>query len=206
MQKWFIVAITTVLIWIGCVYASPFDSLKKTYSEIVTLEAKFHQILFISSLNKEREFSGEFYYKRQKGFLWKYTKPKQKYFLYDGRYMWQGEEEKTFIIKESINKDKTGGTFLDLVEDITKLDELFTLKQQYMQGDLAVLELQPKKDGTISFAKAWIDSQNTVKKIEIHEFTGNINRIEFSPVKINQQLDDSKFVFRKDKNKELIER
>ena len=185
---------------------SPFDSLKKTYAQISTLEARFHQTIFISSLKKEREFGGEFYYKRQRGFLWRYKTPKVKYFLYDGRFIWQGEEEKSFIIKDRVNKEKTSGTFLDLIEDIAKLDEIFTLKEHSMAGDFEILELLPKKDTTVKSAKVWIDSQNLVKKIQIHEFTGNVNTVEFSSIKSNRPIDDSRFTFKPEPGKEIIER
>jgi outer membrane lipoprotein-sorting protein len=186
--------------------ASPFDGIKKTYSEVTTMEATFQQKIYIASLQKERGFEGDFSYKRHKGFLWRYKAPKVKYFLYDGRYIYQGEEDKSFILKEKINKEKTGGTFLDLIEDISKMDELFTLKQQGISGGMDVLELLPKRDSTVNLAKVWIDKQNRVRKIEIHEFTGNINTIEFSSIKVNQPLDDGRFVFRPEKGKDIVER
>jgi chaperone LolA len=187
-------------------FAAGFDALKKTYAGISGLEANFHQKIYIASIKKVREFDGEFFYKRGRGFLWRYTKPKIKYFLYDGKYMWQDEEDKTFVLKERINKEKTRGTFFDLVEDITKLDDLFVLKQENMVGDMEVLELAPKKEGSITSAKVWIDTQNIVKKIEIQEFTGNINTIEFSDIKVNQPINDGKFIYKPDKQKEIIER
>jgi chaperone LolA len=186
--------------------ASGFDSLKTTYGGINSLEANFHQKIFISSIKKVREFDGEFFYKRGRGFLWRYTKPKIKFFLYDGHHMWQDEEDKSFVLKEKINKEKTGGTFFDLVEDITKLDDLFVLKQESMSGGMDVLEIVPKKDGSVTSAKVWVDKQNLVRKIEIKEFTGNINTIEFSAVKANQPVSDGKFTFKPDKEKEIVER
>jgi chaperone LolA len=206
MKKIILIAIVIIFTIISYAKASPLDAVKKTYSEITTMEATFHQKIFIASLKREREFNGEFLYKRQKGFLWKYKAPKVKYFLYDGRYIWQGEDEKPFIIKEKINKAKTGGTFLDLIEDISKIDEQFALKQQSKAGELEILELLPKKDGTVNSARVWLDKQNRVRKIEIHEFTGNVNTIEFSSIKINQPIDDAKLIFKPDKQKEIIER
>jgi len=185
---------------------SPFSGIEKAYAEINTLTAQFHQKIVISSLKKEREFDGKFFYKRRKGFLWQYTSPKVKYFLYDGKYIWQGEDEKPFVQKNKVNKDKTDGTFLDLVEDISKLDELFNLKNQEKAGDMEVLELLPKKDSTIRLAKVWINRQNMVKKIELHEFTGNINTIDFASIKLNQSIEDTKFMYKPDKQKEVIER
>jgi chaperone LolA len=186
--------------------SSPFDEIKKTYAEIKTLEAQFNQKIFISSLKKERESKGEFFFKRQKGFLWRYKAPKVQYFLYDGKFIWQGEDDKPFVTKDKIDKEKTGGTFFDLVEDIAKIDELFTIKEQKVVDDFEVLELLPKKEGTVNSAKVWIDKQKRIKKLEIYEFTGNINTIEFSGIKVNQPLDDGKFVFKRDGSKEIVER
>jgi outer membrane lipoprotein carrier protein len=185
---------------------SSFDAIEKTYAEINTLTAQFHQKIIISSLKKERAFDGKFFYKRHKGFLWQYISPKGKYFLYDGKYIWQGEDEKPYVQKNKVNKDKTDGTFLDLVEDISKLDELFNLKRREKTEDTEMLELFPKKDSTIRMAKVWIDRQNVVKKIELHEFTGNVNTIEFISIKVNQPIEDTRFMFKPDKQKEIIER
>jgi chaperone LolA len=181
--------------------ASGFDGLKKTYGGISTLDAGFQQKIYISNIKKTREFNGEFFYKRGKGFLWRYTNPKTRYFLYDGQYVWQDEEDKTI----KINKEKLGGAFFDLVEDVAKLDDLFTLKQESVSGDMTVLDLVPKKEGNITAAKVWIDKQNLVRKIETKEFTGNINTIEFSAVKVNQSVSDGKFIYKPDKKKEIIE-
>ena len=128
------------------------------------------------------------------------------YFLYDGKFIWQGEDDKPFVMKDKIDKEKTGGTFFDLIEDIAKIDELFSIKDQKIEGDLEILELLPTKEGTVNSAKVWIDKQKRIKKIEIHEFTGNINTIEFSAITVNQPIDDGKFVFKNDGKKEIVER
>jgi outer membrane lipoprotein carrier protein len=186
--------------------AGPFDAIKKTYASINTLDARFQQKIHIASLKREREFAGTFLFKRGKGFLWNYTAPKEKQFLYDGRFIWQDEADKSFVTKDRVNKEKTGGTFLDLVEDMAAMDELFVLKSRKKEADMDVLELSPKKEGTINKARLWIDGQNILRKIEIDEFTGNVNTIEFSSVKVNQPVADGRFVFRAPKGKEVIER
>ncbi len=185
--------------------APPFEDIKKTYATIMTLEAGFTQRIFISSLKKEREFGGDFFYKRGRGFLWRYNKPKIRYFLYDGSFIWQGEEERPVVYRKRVNREKTGGTFLDLIDDISKMDELFRLKGRTKLGDLDVMELIPKKEGQVTGAKVWIDRQNMVKRIEIQEFTGNINTIDFTYTKINQPIGDGRFVFKAEKGKEIVD-
>lgn len=186
---------------------SPFENIKKTYASITTLEAKFTQKIRIESLGKDREMAGDFFYKRQKGFLWSYRTPKVKTFLYDGKFIWQTEADKPFVQKDQIKKLRSGGgAFLDLIEDIAKIDEIFTLKQHSKDGDMDMMELKPVREGTVTLAKIWIDRQNIVRKIELHEFTGNINRIDFSGIRVNQPISDGKFVFRMPPGKEIVER
>ena len=201
-----IVGVLAVLLLPQICFGSGLDNIKKTYAGVNSLEASFHQKIYISGLKKVRDFDGQFLYKRGKGFLWRYTKPRERMFLYDGKFMWQDEEEKTFVLKEKVNRDKTGGTFFDLVEDIAALDNLFTLKEESMAQDLGVLELSPRKEGSVKSAKIWIDKENFVRKIEIVEFTGNINTMEFTNTKVNGSISDGKFIFKGDKGKEIVER
>ena len=79
---------------------------------------------------------GEFFYKRGKGFLWKYSAPTEKIFLYDGNAVWQAEEDKPYVIKEKVDKEKMEGSFLDLVDDVTRLDKLFTVKETIRQDEV----------------------------------------------------------------------
>ena len=183
-----------------------FDSLKKTYAGVNSLEASFSQKIFVSGIKKMRDFEGDFFFKRHKGFLWKYTKPKWKTFLYDGRYMWQDEEGKSFVLKNKVSREKTGGTFFDLIEDIARIDDLFKVKEHSITGDMEYFELIPKKDSTVTIAKLWIDKKNLLKKIEIVEFTGNINTIEFSNIRVNTPVSDAKFIYKADGAKDVVER
>ena len=67
-------------------------------------------------------------------------------------------------------------------------------------------ELLPKKDSTVNVAKIWIDRNNLLRKIEILEFTGNINTIEFTDIKVNIPVSDSKFIYKSDGIKDVVER
>ena len=184
--------------------AGELDGLKQKYGEMQSVEAQFRQKIFIAALKREREMRGEFYYKRSKGFLWKYTEPKEKLFLYDGTVVWQAEEEKPFVMRTRVDKEKMGGTFLDLIEDVTRLDRYFEVKKVTKEKDLTGITLIPKKEGTIQAARMWVDGQSLIRKMEITEITGNVNTIEFSSIRINRPLKESLFVFEPGK-KEIME-
>ncbi len=186
-----------VLLGIACpARAETLDALKKTYAEITTVEARFHQRIMIMALKREREAEGVFFYKRSKGFLWKYTVPKEKVFLYDGAAMWQAEEGKSFVTRSRVDRQHMEGSFLDLVDDVTRLDALFTLVRSGREGELEVLDLAPKKEGTLQAARIWVDSRSLITRVEITEITGNVNVIDFSKVVVNKPVADSLFVFK----------
>jgi chaperone LolA len=189
----------------GLAHADMLDSIKKTYSGIDTVEARFDQKITMSALKRQREGAGEFFYKRGKGFLWRYTVPKGKVFLYYGTALWQEEEDKPTVVREKVNKGKMEGSFLDLVDDVTRIDTLFTVKESTRQDNMDVLLLVPKKEGTLQSARIWVDDQFIIRRMEIVEITGNVNVMEFSSIKIDKPLSDALFVF-KTGNKEIEER
>jgi chaperone LolA len=201
-----------LLMWVAAILlqaaparADAIDMLKKTYAGIQTVEARFNQKISIATLKRERESKGEFYYKRGKGFLWKYSAPVPKVFLYDGRAIWQADEEKPFVTKDRVDKAKMQGSFLDLVDDVSKLDELFTIQETGQNKEGTMLLLMPRKEGMLQSARLWVDTNYLIKKIEITEVTGNINTLSFSSTRINKPLDDTLFVFNPGK-KEIVER
>jgi chaperone LolA len=188
-----------VLALLGIVWqaqAETLDALKKTYAEIATVEAHFHQRILIKALKREREMEGDFTYKRSKGFLWRYTAPKEKIFLYDGAAMWQAEEGASFVTRERADRERMEGSFLDLVDDVTRLGTLFTLVRSNKEGELEVLDLAPKKEGTLQAARIWVDSRYIITRVEITEITGNVNVIDFSKIAVNKPVPDSLFVFK----------
>ena len=185
--------------------ADAIDVLKKTYAGIQTVEARFNQKILIATLKRERESKGDFYYKRGKGFLWRYTGPNRKVFLYDGKALWQADEEQPFVIKERVDKGKVQGSFLDLVEDVSKLDEYFTIQEVAQDKEGFMFLLLPKKEGMLKQARMWVDTKYLVRQIEVTEITGNINTLSFSSVKVNKELDDALFIFNPGK-KEIMER
>jgi outer membrane lipoprotein carrier protein len=175
--------------------AETLNALEKTYAQISTVEAHFHQKILIKALKREREMEGEFSYKRSKGFLWKYTVPKEKIFLYDGAAMWQAEVGAPFVTRERIDRERMEGNFLDLVDDVTRLDALFTLVRSTKQGEMDVLDLAPKKEGTLRAARIWVDNRSLIARVELDEITGNVNVIDFSKVVVNKPVPDALFVF-----------
>ncbi len=189
----------------GVAKADALDALKKTYASVQTVQANFSQKITIVTLKRERESKGEFFYKRGKGFLWKYAAPSSRIFLYDGKAIWQAEEDKPFVTKDTVDRGKIQGSFLDLVDDVAKLDDYFKVQETGRDKEGLVLLLTPRKEGMLQSARLWVDTGYLVKRIEITEVTGNVNTLSFSSTRINRPLEDSLFKFDPGK-KEVVER
>ena len=69
----------------SALHGETLDSLKKTYSGITTVQAHFRQQIFVSALKRQREMEGDFFYKRGRDFVWRYTVPKKRYSCTTGR-------------------------------------------------------------------------------------------------------------------------
>ena len=193
-----------VLPGVGALRAETLDSLKRTYSGLNTVEAHFRQEIFLTSLKRQRRMEGDFFYKRGKGFLWRYTAPKEKVFLYDSSAVWQAEADKPYVTKDKVDRQKMEGSFLDLVDDVARLDAIFRLKGSEREDDVEALDLLPRKEGMLKSARVWVDANGIVRRIKIVEITGNVNIIEFSPIKTGVALPDSLFVFKPD-GREVID-
>jgi len=200
-----LLGLATIFLQTASARADALDSLKKTYASVQTVQANFSQKITIATLKRERESKGEFFYKRGKGFLWKYSAPSSRIFLYDGKAIWQAEDEKPFVTRDTVDKSKIQGSFLDLVDDAAKLDDYFKVQEAGRDKDGLVLLLTPKREGMLQSARLWADTGYLIKRIEITEVTGNVNVLSFSSTRMNKPLDDELFKFNPGK-KEIVER
>jgi outer membrane lipoprotein-sorting protein len=152
------------------------DALKKSYREIRTVDAHFRQKILIKSLRRERDTEGDFFYKRGRGFRWAYTKPREKTFLYDGSYIWQGEQDKPFVTREKVTRERLEGNFLDRVDDDPPRHTL-TLEAVVREGDMDVV-LLAREGG--QFAVARSGGRPAISESGDLGDNGNVNMIDFT--------------------------
>ncbi|MCX7856734.1 MAG: outer membrane lipoprotein carrier protein LolA [Deltaproteobacteria bacterium] len=206
MMKVFQTMVILLLILLGSSYAENIGDIKEKYYTIKTFKSQFAQTIFVANVSSTREFEGDFYYKKERGFLWLYKKPRMRYFLFDGKYLYQYDEEKPFILKEKLDENKSGNLFFDLIEDLGNLDMHFVVRERGVEKNYQVLNLEPKKEGMIKSVRIWFGKELKLDKIEILEKNGNRNLLTFRSVVLNGQIDDEKFEFKNEKRKEIIER
>lgn len=182
------------------------QDIKEKYSNIRTFQADFKQELYVSSLDAKRELSGEVYLKRKRGFLWIYRKPKFRYFLFDGSFLYQVDEERPYVTKERLDESKIQGYFLDLLEDMTNLDKHFRVKRVRNLTSEIIVELEPRENETILEVILRFDSHQNLLGLEIFERNGNRNKFRFSKVRLDAEIPEERFTFKIPIGKEIVER
>jgi outer membrane lipoprotein-sorting protein len=188
--------ITTLLLSLSLLFAhDPLRVLRERYDGILTLDARFRQRIYMPNLKKERELEGRFLYKKGKGFLWKYERPEERLYLFDGSFLWEDYRDRPYVVREQVTEERKRGTFFDLIEDIRRLEEFFELEASYGTDTGRTIELLPKKKGALQRVKLYLDQEGMVRKVEMEEIGGARNVIEFSSIKENRPVKDSLFVF-----------
>lgn len=205
-MRLFAKALTILILSFSFAYAAHFKDIANKYASIKTLKTQFKQKVFLASLGSERVFSGSFYYKKGRGFLWMYENPKKRYFLFDGTYLYRYDEEKPFVIKEKIDSKKSHDLFLDLINDLENLDKYFVLLQHISFGEKDIFLCVPKTERLIASVEISFGKDMLLEKIEIVEKNGNKNILLFRSVSINEEIDDGMFLYKKEIGKELIVR
>ena len=83
------------------------------------------------------------------------------------------------------------GSFLDLVDDVTRLDSSSRSRNRPGRTTWTSWSLVPKKEGTLQSARIWVDGRLSSGRMEIIEITGNVNVIDFSTIEVNKPLSDA---------------
>lgn len=202
-------------------------ALEKGYAGLKDVQADFSQSTVITALNREQKGSGEVFLKRPASatamFRFNYAKPKQE-IVSNGRQIWLYIPENKQVMVSKVADLLKGGNSIAL-SYLTGLGHIsrdfmvaFAKEPQDKQGNHQ-LELIPNKSSPVlaklqlTVASEAVDqfiSQGDVKDIfplissVVHDAAGNQTRIDYSRVRVNKGLDNSRFNFKIPEGVEVI--
>ena len=90
------------------------------------------------------------------------------------------------------------GNFLDLVDDVARLDTLFTLKGSAREDDMEVLVLVPRRKARCKSARLWVDGQRIIGRSRSSRSRATSTSSISPSIKVGEPLADSLFVFKPD--------
>jgi outer membrane lipoprotein carrier protein len=203
------------------------SALEKGYASLQDVQADFAQKTIIAGVNREQKGSGELFLKKPASatamFRFNYAKPKQQ-IVSNGKQVWFYLPENRQVMVSSVAEMFKGGNSIAL-NYLTGLGHVsrdfnasFAREPRDKNGNY-LLELSPK---TPSAVLAKLQLTVSVAAVEnflrdgsvqdifpvlasvIHDAGGNQTRIEYSRIRVNKGLADSRFSFKVPEGVEVV--
>lgn len=203
------------------------SALEKGYAGLQDVQADFSQKTSIAAVNREQKGSGEVFLKRPASatamFRFNYAKPKQQ-IISNGREVWFYTPESKQVLVNSVAAMFSGGnsiamSYLTGLGHVSRdFDTSFAAEPKDKNGNYQ-LDLIPKKASPVlarlqltvsAEAVAQIQASGEVKDIfpvvssVVQDSGGNKTRIDYSRVRVNKGIADSKFNFKVPEGVEVI--
>ena len=167
------------------------------YAKTQDLQGKFTQETIIEGFESGFKSTGKFYLKKPGLLRWDYLEPSKEHIYVDGDAVMMYVPEHQQVVKGTLTQIAASKGPLALLLGVGKLSQQFTVVESPESSKdstkVSDLTLIPKPDG---------DSAPTIKKIQlqlfpdsyliqtitIFEASGNISRVSFDDIQVNQGL------------------
>lgn len=184
--------VLVLLFSVSAAYAGdPLDELVARQKGVKTLKADFSQEKHAMLLEKPLKSDGVFYYKADEGVRWQYSEGLL--VIYDGEALYVFDPE----LGEAEKVAEAGGVIGPLSFDVEFLRKDYQIEAERLDGTIR-LNLTPREEEAPfrSMEITFPDGSPFPREVVMKEETGEMTRIEFENISINEPLQDDLFVFR----------
>ncbi|WFP50885.1 outer membrane lipoprotein chaperone LolA [Methylomonas sp. EFPC3] len=188
------------------VYAdeAPINRLKSFLAASASLAADFKQVSFDKSGRPAQSSSGKFYLSRPGKFRWNYQKPFEQEIVSNNGKVWFYDADLEQVTVKQLD-DSLGSTPALLLTGQVDIEEKFVLQEQGQDEGMNWVKLSPKNEES-GFKYILIGMNgNQLGGMELSDNFGQLTRIYFSNIQLNQKLDDSLFNFKPPKGADVFE-
>ncbi len=173
---------------------TPIQQLKKFLHNTQTLQADFKQVSMDEHGNPAQISSGMFYLQRPGKFRWNYTQPFVQEIVANGDKVWFYDADLEQVTIKTLD-ESLGSTPALLLSGKVNLEQNFILQQQGVDEDLSWIRLTPKSEQS-NYKRILIGMhKDKLAGMELSDNFGQLTRIYFSNIKINQKLPEKIFDF-----------
>ena len=168
--------------------------LDEFFQGLQTLQADFRQELRDSQGRLIETSKGTLWIRRPDRFRWDYAKPAEQVIVADGKRLWLHDVDLEQVTVKPLAQS-LAGTPASLLSGADDLRGAFNVETTETKGTASIVTLSPKRSDTdfkrvrISFNGKQLDS------MELSDTLGQSTLLEFSNVRRNAAVDDSRFVF-----------
>ena len=173
---------------------APVKQLKAFLASAKSITANFKQTLINEAGDPFQTSYGQFYLQRPGKFRWDYTKPfKQQIVSTSGKVTFYDvdlEQVTTKKLDESV-----GSTPALLLSGDVPLEDNYNIEQQGTEGSMIWVKLVPKaQDSTFKYVLIGLE-KGVLSGMQLNDNFGQLTRIYFSNLKLNQSIDENLFEF-----------
>ena len=172
------------------------DVLKKIqnkFNSINNFTAGFSQSYFNAQGKDAGKANGKFSYKRKNKFI---VELKSQLIISDGQTIWNNDKRFNRVVISNLSDDPTSFSLEQFIFNYPPLCKSRIVKDETVSSGETLVEMIPKdQDLQFKVVKIWVSSDGMVSKLEIVDRGEMRYAFQFSEIKINQDLPDSKFSF-----------
>ncbi len=181
------------------------EALDRFSQGLVTLEARFEQVVLNTENARQGLFHGVLLLKRPGRFRWDYVMPEQRHIIADGHDLWIVEDDLNHVTKV-YQKIALKGSPAKILLAQEPVDTEFNVVDLGDRQGLQWLELSPKDAESDVLRILVAFKGDELCKLELIDRLGQISRFTFFEVERNPVLDDSLFAYQAPPDWDLLNR
>lgn len=173
---------------------APVKQLKAFLASAKSITANFKQTLINEAGDPFQTSYGQFYLQRPGKFRWDYTKPfKQQIVSTSGKVTFYDVDLEQVTVKKL--DESVGSTPALLLSGDVPLEDNYNIEQQGSEGSMIWVKLVPKaQDSTFKYVLIGLE-KGVLSGMQLNDNFGQLTRIYFSNLKLNQPIDSNLFEF-----------
>lgn len=192
--RWLMAALLSVNSLIAAAEDVPVKQLKAFLNSAKSITADFKQVLINEAGDPLQTSFGLFYLQRPGKFRWDYTKPFQQQIISTSGKVWFYDTDLEQVTIKKLD-ESVGSTPALLLSGDVPLEDNYNIEQQGSDGSMNWVKLVPKsQDSTFKYVLIGLE-KGVLSGMQLNDNFGQLTRIYFSNLKVNQPIEANLFEF-----------
>lgn len=170
------------------------DRLTRILEPLETYEARFEQLILDGSGERLQQANGQMWLSRPGKFRWEVNAPYQQEVISDGSEVYLYDPDLEQVTVQALDQRVTHTPALLLSGSARELTESYEVTRQ-QQGGNETFRLVPKSPDTLFEELQMTFRSERLAALQMIDSTGQETVIEFSDVRTNHAIDESRFAF-----------
>lgn len=177
--------------------------LQGKFKSITNFTANFSQNSFNSQGHEQERGSGTLTYQRKNKFV---VVLKNQLIVSDGETVWNNDKRFNRVVISNLSDDPTTFSLERFIFDYPPLCRIKLVKNDPAFKGEEFVELVPKdQDMEFKYVRIWISTDGMISRLEVLDLGDIRYSFQFTDMRINQDLPDSRFTFYPPKGIKIID-